>query len=92
MSSFPTGSYYLPGSSTGGFQQIEYSFPSIYTADQYLANADYLFNSKNTLAMRYFFTEDPQQSPFSISNIPGTPCQQLLRQHGFVGEVDYADH
>jgi hypothetical protein len=69
----PNGSYYLPGSSTGGFQQIEYSFPSIYTADQYLANADYLLNSKNTLAMRYFFTEDPQQSPFSISNIPGTP-------------------
>jgi Carboxypeptidase regulatory-like domain len=69
----PNGQYYLPGSTTGGFQQVEYSLPSIYTGDQYLANADYLISSKNTLAMRYFFTEDPQQSPFSISNIPGTP-------------------
>jgi len=69
----PNGNYYMPGSTTGGFQQVEYSLPSIYTADQYLANADYLVNSKNTLAMRYFFTEDPQQTPFSISNIQGTP-------------------
>ena len=69
----PNGSYYMPGSTTGDFQQVEYSLPSIYTGNQYLANADYIINSKNTLAMRYFFTEDPQTTPFSISNIPGTP-------------------
>jgi hypothetical protein len=69
----PNGNYYIPGSTNGGFQQVNYSLPSIYTGDQYLANADYLINSKNTLAMRYFFTEDPQVTPFSISNIPGTP-------------------
>jgi len=69
----PNGSYYMPGSSNGTFQQAEYSLPSIYTGNQYLANADYIINSKNTLAMRYFFTEDPQTTPFSISNIPGTP-------------------
>ncbi|MGD0136049.1 MAG: hypothetical protein ABSE57_28725, partial [Bryobacteraceae bacterium] len=69
----PNGQYYLPGSTTGGFQQVDLSIPSKYTGDQYLANADYLINSKNTLAMRYFFTEDPQQTPFSISSIPGTP-------------------
>src|SRR6185295_8383333 len=39
-----------------------------------LANADWVINSKNTLAMRYFFTEDPQTTPFSISNIQGTPA------------------
>jgi len=69
----PDGNYYMPGSTTGGFQQANYSIPSIYTGDQYLANADYIINSKNTLAMRYFFTEDPQTTPFSISTIPGTP-------------------
>jgi len=29
--------------------------------------------------MRYFFTEDPQTTPFSISNIPARPAP-LLRQ------------
>jgi Carboxypeptidase regulatory-like domain len=69
----PGGGYYIPGSTNGGFQQVNYSIPSVYTGDQYLANADWVINSKNTLAMRYFFTEDPQTTPFSISNIPGTP-------------------
>jgi hypothetical protein len=70
----PNGAYYIPGSTNGGFQQANYSIPSIYTGDQYLANADWLINSKNTLAMRYFFSEDPQTTPFSISNIQGTPA------------------
>ena len=50
----------IPGSTNGNFQQANYSIPSVYTGDQYLANADWLINSRNTLAMRYFFTEDPQ--------------------------------
>jgi hypothetical protein len=70
----PNGAYYIPGSTNGGFQQANFSIPSIYTGDQYLANADWVINSKNTLAMRYFFSEDPQTTPFSISNIPGTPA------------------
>lgn len=69
----PNGSYYVPGSTNGGFQQANYSFPSIYTGDQYLANADWVINSKNTLAMRYFFTEDPQTTAFGIGTVPGTP-------------------
>jgi hypothetical protein len=69
----PNGQYYVPGSTNGGFQQANFSLPSVYTGDQYLANADWVINSKNTLAMRYFFTEDPQVTPFSISNVPGTP-------------------
>jgi hypothetical protein len=69
----PNGNYYVPGSTTGDFQQANYSIPSVYTGDQYLANADWLINTKNTLAMRYFFSEDPQTTPFSISNVPGTP-------------------
>lgn len=68
----PNGSYYIPGSTNGGFQNVTYSIPAKYTGDQYIANADWLFNSKNTLAMRYLFSEDPQVTPFG-STIPGTP-------------------
>ncbi len=69
----PNGSYYVPGSGTRDFIQANYSVPSQYTGDQYLANADWVINAKNTLAMRYFFTEDPQSTPFTIGNVPGTP-------------------
>ncbi len=69
----PDGSYYIPGSANGGFQNVQYSFPAKYTGDQYLANVDYLLNSKNTLAMRYLFSEDPQVQPFGIAGLPGTP-------------------
>ena len=69
----PNGSYYMPGSTREASSRSNTVFRPSIRRDQYLANADYLLNSKNTLAMRYFFTEDPQQTPFSISNIPGTP-------------------
>jgi hypothetical protein len=69
----PNGSYYIPGSSNGGFQNVTFSSPAKYTGDQYLANADYLLNSKNTLAMRYLFSQDPQVTPFGIAGLPGMP-------------------
>ncbi len=69
----PDGSYYMPGSATGDYQQTTYSIPAKYTGNQYIANADYVINSKNSLAMRYLFTEDPQEVPFGIASIPGTP-------------------
>ena len=34
---------------------------------------DYLLNSKNTLAMRYLFSQDPQVTPFGIAGLPGMP-------------------
>lgn len=67
------GSYYIPSSTNGGFQQTNYSFPSIYTGNQYIGNFDYLINARNTLQGRYLFTEDPQSTPFGIGNVPGTP-------------------
>jgi hypothetical protein len=68
----PDGSYYMVGSNTGNYQQTTFSIPAKYTGDQYIANVDYVINSKNTLAMRYLFTEDPQVTPFG-SGVPGTP-------------------
>ncbi|MBV9770633.1 MAG: carboxypeptidase regulatory-like domain-containing protein, partial [Bryobacterales bacterium] len=68
----PNGSYYMVGSPTGNYEQTTFSIPAKYTGDQYIANVDYLLNSKNTIAMRYLFSEDPQQVPFG-SGVPGTP-------------------
>ena len=36
-----------------------------YQEHQLIANGDYLINSKNTLAMRYFYTNNPQSLPLS---------------------------
>ena len=69
----PDGSYYIPGSTNGGFQNVTYSSPAKYTGNQYLTNVDYLLNSKNTVAMRYLFSEDPQVTPFGIAGLPGMP-------------------
>jgi Carboxypeptidase regulatory-like domain len=68
----PDGSYYMQGSPTGNYEQTTFSIPAKYTGDQYIANVDYLLNQKNTLAMRYLFSEDPQVTPFG-SGVPGTP-------------------
>jgi hypothetical protein len=67
------GSYYMPGSDGAGYQQTTFSIPAKYTGNQYIANGDYVINSKNSLAMRYLFSEDPQEVPFGIASIPGTP-------------------
>jgi hypothetical protein len=69
----PNGSYYMQGSNTGGYEQTTYSIPAKYTGNQYISNVDYILNSKNTLAMRYLFSEDPQVTPFGIAGMPGTP-------------------
>ena len=69
------GSYYITGSTTGAPQTENFSSPAIYNADQVILNGDYLVNSKNTLAMRYFYTRDPQLITLN-QFIPGTPTNQ----------------
>jgi len=66
------GSYYFPGSTTGAPQTVNFSQPAIYNANQLILNGDYLINSKNTLAMRYFYTRDPQLTTLG-GDLPGTP-------------------
>jgi hypothetical protein len=70
------GSYYIPSSNTGGFQTVSFSKPAIYNANQMVLNGDYLINSKNTLAMRYFYTRDPQLITLN-GFLPGTPTNQF---------------
>jgi len=67
------GSYYFPGSGTSGYAERVFSVPATHHEDQVVANGDYLLNSKNTLAARYFYSRDPQVETLGGGNIPGTP-------------------
>ncbi|MGP0073644.1 MAG: carboxypeptidase regulatory-like domain-containing protein [Bryobacteraceae bacterium] len=75
----PNGQFYIPGNPTGQYGPVEYTDPARFTEHQLVTNVDYLINSKNTLAVRYFWTADPQLLPFNpgltgVSNSPeGTP-------------------
>jgi hypothetical protein len=52
-----------------------FSVPAIYKENQYVANGDYVINSKHTLSTKYFFTENPQTLYLGQTggNLPGTP-------------------
>ena len=73
------GQYYIPGNPTGQYGPVVYSDPATYTEHQLIANADWVINQKNTLAVRYFWTADPQFLPFPpglsgvSSNTEGSP-------------------
>jgi hypothetical protein len=68
----PNGNYYLPGSGTSGYASTSFSDPAIYNEDQEVANFDYLITPKNTLAGRYFFTNNPQDLTLG-GELPGAP-------------------
>jgi hypothetical protein len=55
----PDGSYYIPGSGTSGSVSRFFSFPAKFSEDQYLSNVDYAITPKNTLQMKYMFTNVP---------------------------------
>jgi hypothetical protein len=63
----PDGSYYIPSSSNGGYQNTTFSIPARYTEHQALGNLDYVINGKNTLSGRWFFSADPTQVPFGCA-------------------------
>jgi hypothetical protein len=53
-----------------------FSVPVLYSENQYLANGDYVINSKNTLTTKYFYSANPQTLYLGQStggNLPGTP-------------------
>ncbi len=68
----PNGQYYFPSSGSNTLSNVAFSIPALYNADQTVINGDYLINSKNTLAMRFFYTRDPQTVPLN-GNLPGVP-------------------
>jgi Carboxypeptidase regulatory-like domain len=49
-----------------------FSIPSHYKEDQFLINTDYILSQKHTLSQRYFYSNQPQDQPFSNQlNTPG---------------------
>jgi hypothetical protein len=47
--------------------------PATFKADQVNANIDYLFNTKDRIAAKYYFQNDPSTSPFAVSQVEGFP-------------------
>jgi hypothetical protein len=54
-----------------GGNAIETGAPSTFNADQANGNVDYLFSTKDRLAGKYYFQNDPSTSPFAVSQVPG---------------------
>ncbi|HTW63878.1 MAG TPA: carboxypeptidase regulatory-like domain-containing protein [Bryobacteraceae bacterium] len=70
----PNGQFYIPSNPTGNYGPVEFSSPAYFTEHQLIANGDYVINSKNTLAVRYFWTADPESLAFAnATSPPGTP-------------------
>ena len=75
------GQYYLP--SPGDDPQFcnaasgvcNFSIPALYRENQYVANGDWIINSKQTLSTRYFYTLNPQQPLLGQNggDLPGSP-------------------
>jgi hypothetical protein len=91
---FPDGRYLVPGSGAnpgspnGGYVLQNYSIPAIFNDHNFMANGDYLINSKQTLAMRYQYEKDPLTAPFPVQNalqqgnfVPGNPILTIKSNH-----------
>ena len=80
---------FCPDPATG---VCNFSVPAIYTENQYVANADYVINSKNTLSTKYFYTHNPYTTFLGQGggNLPGTPEGVLFGNHAAVAETDHA--
>jgi hypothetical protein len=58
--------------SPNAYYTCNFSLPAIYNEDQYIGNGDYVINSKNTLAARFFYSRNPQLTTLN-GDLPGTP-------------------
>lgn len=73
--------YYIPAPSSdpqfcnAGTGFCNFSVPAIYNENQYIANGDYIINSKNTLSTKYFYQGAPQTLYLGQTggDLPGTP-------------------
>jgi hypothetical protein len=77
----PNGKYIIPSATVTDPNQInvlggnalEVGPPSTFSADQVNGNVDYLFSTKDRLAGKYYFQNDPSTSPFAVSQVLGFP-------------------
>jgi len=87
-----SGSYFIPSSGTSNFLSgVAYSVPAIDNEYQGMLNLDYLINSKETLAFRFFRSMEPQSAAFPTGSIgpalPGSPGSDPLGYHNMVTKL-----
>lgn len=66
----------LPAAGSGATSQTcDFTVPALYSENQYVANGDYIINSKHTLTTKYFYTANPQTLYVGQAggDLPGTP-------------------
>jgi Carboxypeptidase regulatory-like domain len=56
-----------------GGNAFEIGPASTFKADQVNGNVDYLFSTKDRLAGKYYFQNDPSTNPFAVSQVAGFP-------------------
>ena len=72
----PNGQYLIPsaGSFTPTINFPENTFTTgtaYFLANQAVSNLDWIVNSKNTLALKYYYQHDPSVAPYAYSGSPG---------------------
>jgi hypothetical protein len=86
----PNGQYLIPTpqliqqtANNGPVGLSIFSLPSTFTEDQYIANVDYVINSKNTLSGKFFGSRDPELLNFTYANTPGSGAQDNFQNRDF---------
>jgi Carboxypeptidase regulatory-like domain len=69
----PTGQYLIESPATPGAEVSFVGPASKFQADQANGNLNYIVNSKDSLAFKYYYQHDPTESPFSSSSLLGFP-------------------
>jgi len=71
------------------FGVCDFSIPAIYTENQYVANGDYIINSKHTISTKYFYTHNPYTTFLGQmgGNLPGTPEDIVFGNHAAVAKL-----
>jgi hypothetical protein len=68
----PTPQRYSTDSNGNPIGLSTFSIPSHYSEDQFLVNTDYIISPTQTFSQRYFYSNQPQNQPFSnTTNTPG---------------------
>jgi hypothetical protein len=75
----PNGQYLIPSAnpsftpSTNFPENFFITDPAYFISDQAVADLDYNVNSKDTLALKYYYQHDPTTAPFGYSAVDGFP-------------------
>jgi hypothetical protein len=66
-----------------------FDIPATYTENQYVANGDYIINSKHTFSGKYFYTHNPYTTFLGQAggNLPGTPEDIVFGNHAAVAKL-----